>query len=48
MEKLNCIEQFVCSVLKRGKIPKHVGFIMDGNRRHAKKNNLGNPLNGHV
>ncbi|RHZ86132.1 hypothetical protein Glove_54g35 [Diversispora epigaea] len=26
-------------ILRQGPIPKHIGFIMDGNRRYAKKNN---------
>lgn len=33
--------QFFCvKVLKCGNIPKHVAFIMDGNRRYAKMKNV--------
>lgn len=31
------IENLACSILKCGQIPKHVAFIMDGNRRYANK-----------
>lgn len=33
----NIFEQFTLSVLRRGKIPRHVGFILDGNRRFARR-----------
>ena len=32
--------EFATTVLKTGPIPKHIAFIMDGNRRFAKQNNL--------
>ena len=31
------LQSFCTRVLKTGPIPKHVAFIMDGNRRFAKK-----------
>lgn len=34
------------NILKCGPIPKHVAFIMDGNRRYAKKNNV-EKIDGH-
>ncbi|KAH9636704.1 hypothetical protein HF086_003252 [Spodoptera exigua] len=33
---------FCIKVVKTGRIPKHVAFIMDGNRRYAKKNSVDN------
>ena len=33
----NFFEQLTLSVLRKGKVPKHVGFILDGNRRYAKR-----------
>lgn len=33
----NIVENFINNdVLKCGKIPKHVAFVMDGNRRYSK------------
>lgn len=29
-------QDFILEVLKTGHVPKHVAFIMDGNRRYAK------------
>lgn len=37
MYKLTWMERMGCSVLKQGKIPNHIAFIMDGNRRYAKQ-----------
>uniref|UniRef100_H2YIH2 Alkyl transferase n=1 Tax=Ciona savignyi TaxID=51511 RepID=H2YIH2_CIOSA len=39
-EKLPWYHQFCSSVLKTGPIPKHVAFIMDGNRRYAVKKHV--------
>lgn len=33
-------QKFCLNVLKAGIVPKHIAFIMDGNRRWAKKHNL--------
>ncbi|XP_059810659.1 dehydrodolichyl diphosphate synthase complex subunit DHDDS isoform X2 [Hypanus sabinus] len=35
--ELNFVERLCASVLKVGPMPKHVAFIMDGNRRYAQK-----------
>ncbi|XP_021938329.1 dehydrodolichyl diphosphate synthase complex subunit DHDDS isoform X2 [Zootermopsis nevadensis] len=33
--------QFLCvKIIKSGRVPKHIAFIMDGNRRYAQKNNV--------
>ncbi|XP_068615541.1 dehydrodolichyl diphosphate synthase complex subunit DHDDS [Brachionichthys hirsutus] len=45
--ELNLIEKFSASILKAGPMPKHVAFIMDGNRRFARKKNL-ECLQGHT
>lgn len=34
--KLGFLERLLCRVLAQGRVPKHIAFIMDGNRRHAK------------
>ncbi|KAJ7985313.1 hypothetical protein DPEC_G00350780 [Dallia pectoralis] len=35
--ELNLIEKLTANILKAGPMPKHVAFIMDGNRRYARK-----------
>jgi ditrans,polycis-polyprenyl diphosphate synthase len=40
-------EQFTLSVLRKGKIPRHIGFILDGNRRFAKKLGASSTKFGH-
>ncbi|XP_073174164.1 dehydrodolichyl diphosphate synthase complex subunit DHDDS isoform X2 [Lepidochelys kempii] len=35
--ELTIIERFCANVIKAGPMPKHVAFIMDGNRRYAQK-----------
>lgn len=43
---LNWWHLFFLRLLKCGTIPEHIAFIMDGNRRFAKKNNV-KKLEGH-
>ncbi|XP_068180636.1 dehydrodolichyl diphosphate synthase complex subunit DHDDS [Antennarius striatus] len=45
--ELNLIEKFSASILKAGPMPKHIAFIMDGNRRFARKKNM-ECLQGHM
>ncbi|XP_037683994.1 dehydrodolichyl diphosphate synthase complex subunit DHDDS isoform X1 [Choloepus didactylus] len=35
--ELSLWERFCANILKAGPVPKHIAFIMDGNRRYAKK-----------
>nr|KAF6504660.1 dehydrodolichyl diphosphate synthase subunit [Rousettus aegyptiacus] len=35
--QLSLWERFCANIIKAGPIPKHIAFIMDGNRRYAKK-----------
>nr|XP_009486489.1 PREDICTED: dehydrodolichyl diphosphate synthase isoform X2 [Pelecanus crispus] len=35
--ELSIIERFCANIIKAGPMPKHVAFIMDGNRRYAQK-----------
>lgn len=37
---MNFLERIAANVLKAGPMPKHVAFIMDGNRRFARKKNV--------
>lgn len=37
---LNWVQMMAVKVLKTGPVPKHVAFIMDGNRRYANKNGV--------
>lgn len=41
------VQRFIIRVLKAGDIPNHIAFIMDGNRRYARANKLGNVVVGH-
>ncbi|KAI4501597.1 hypothetical protein M0802_003474 [Mischocyttarus mexicanus] len=44
---LNCFHYLIVKILKSGEIPKHVAFIMDGNRRYANKKHIGK-IGGHT
>ena len=39
-DKRTWLQKMCAKVLKNGPVPKHVAFIMDGNRRFAKKNSI--------
>ena len=41
------IDSFFLRVLKCGQIPRHVAFIMDGNRRFARQKNI-DKIEGHT
>lgn len=38
--EMNFFERLACNIIKAGTIPRHVAFIMDGNRRYALKAGL--------
>ncbi|XP_003706678.1 dehydrodolichyl diphosphate synthase subunit [Megachile rotundata] len=44
---LNWIQLLLIKILRTGHIPKHVAFIMDGNRRYASKNGM-EKVDGHA
>ena len=41
------LQPWAVRTLKTGRIPKHIAFIMDGNRRYAKKNQF-KTIDGHA
>ncbi|XP_068627642.1 dehydrodolichyl diphosphate synthase complex subunit DHDDS [Battus philenor] len=48
--KENCVtffQLFCIKVVKNGRIPNHIAFIMDGNRRFAKKNSVQSSVGHH-
>lgn len=47
MLELSCLEKSAIKVLRQGKVPRHIAFIMDGNRRFAKKEKK-ESLSGHI
>lgn len=44
--KLPWWQRSVVKILKMGEIPKHIGYIMDGNRRYARSSNIAT-IQGH-
>jgi len=44
--KFSLLERFSANVLRCGRMPKHVAFIMDGNRRFARQNKV-DKIQGH-
>lgn len=44
---LSYFQKFCVNVIKAGRVPRHVAFIMDGNRRYATKSNI-KKVEGHV
>lgn len=45
---LSWLQRFTIRLMHCGPIPKHIAFIMDGNRRYAQKNNLKTKTDGHM
>lgn len=48
--KENCVsffQLFCIKVVKSGRIPQHIAFIMDGNRRFAKKKSVQSSVGHH-
>ena len=44
---LNWFQRLAIRILRTGHIPKHVAFIMDGNRRYASKTGI-EKIEGHT
>ena len=40
-------QKLCMNILRQGPLPKHIGFIMDGNRRYAQKARVAK-LDGHL
>ena len=45
--KLSFLQSCAIYVLRCGRIPRHVAFIMDGNRRYAERQNV-EKIEGHT
>lgn len=37
---LNTVKKFFANIIQTGPVPQHIGFVMDGNRRFAKRENI--------
>lgn len=46
-DSVTFFQLFCIRVLKTGRIPQHIAFIMDGNRRYAKKTSVDTKLGHH-
>lgn len=44
---MNWFQLLALKIIRTGHVPKHVAFIMDGNRRYANKQNVAK-IEGHV
>ncbi|CAO3638712.1 unnamed protein product [Cunninghamella blakesleeana] len=43
----DCLKNIAISIFKKGRTPKHIGFILDGNRRFARKMGASSTQFGH-
>lgn len=43
----NSLQQATLSILKQGPIPRHIGFVLDGNRRFARAHGATSTRYGH-
>ncbi len=41
------LQRKLIEVCRKGPVPEHIAFIMDGNRRYAKKNGYARTVEGH-
>lgn len=44
---VSCMRRCLFRVLSAGPLPDHIGLILDGNRRYARKMELGEEIMGH-
>lgn len=44
---MNWFQSLILKILRTGHVPRHVAFIMDGNRRYANKQNVAK-VEGHA